>query len=151
MFYKISPPFFRRAGFTLTELIVVVVIIVLLTGYLILGFSFLSPKEVEKETEKLVGDLLWIRELANCGVDAYLVTFDTINDRYALYKNSPHPNNLITPPCSLKADLTSAPPQIIFGNYGKLQGTTTFQIIQLRKGNRRRTITVYPNTGAIEW
>lgn len=152
MLFKIIPPFLRRReGFTLIESIIVAVIVTFISGYLILGFNFISPKELDKEKEKLVGDLLWIRELANCGINNYIISFDTVNNRYSLYKNSINPNNLIAPPYSLKVNLVSAPPQITFGIHGKLQGINTAQTIQLRKGSHTETITIYPNTGAIEW
>jgi len=151
LLFKIAPPFPKREGFTLTELIIVVVIVTLIAGYLISGLNFISPKELNKEKEKLVGDLLWIRELANCGINNYIINFDTVNNRYSLYKNSTNPNNLIAPPYSLKVNLASAPSQITFGIHGKPQGINTTQIIQLRKGNHTETITIYPNTGAIEW
>lgn len=151
MLFKVTPPSFEREGFTLTELIIVAIIVTLIAGYLILGFNFISPKELDKEKEKLVGDLLWIRELANCGVNNYIISFDTVNNRYSLYRNSVNPNNLIAPPYSLKVNLISAPPQITFGTHGKPQGINTAQTIQLRKGSHTETITIYPNTGAIEW
>ncbi|OQX80207.1 MAG: hypothetical protein B6D56_05640 [Candidatus Omnitrophica bacterium 4484_70.1] len=68
-------------GFTLIEIIIIILIFFIITAYLISGFSFLAPKTLEKEVEKLGGDLLWIRELANCNLSSYIVTFDTINNQ----------------------------------------------------------------------
>lgn len=137
-------------GFTLIEIIIIILIFFIITAYLISGFSFLAPKTLEKEVEKLGGDLLWIRELANCNLSSYIVTFDTINNQYALYRNSVSANNLITPPYSLKVNLASAPPQIVFTSYGK-PSTSFIQSIQLNKANRAKTIIIYPNSGAIKW
>ena len=137
-------------GFTLMEIIVVVAIISILTGYTAISFSLISPRKIEAETRKLVSDLCWVRDMAVARHNNFVIDFDTANRSYYIYQNSISPANLIERKV-LNVDAVFTPPAPTNIHFYSPKGATESKQITLSYGGKSRQITVFSETGYIKW
>jgi len=138
----------EREGFTVVELLVVIVIIATVSVMAVVSFSTISPKRLEAAARKIVSDLLWAREMAVARHENYIVDFDTTIERYIIYRNSINPDNQVKYE-DLDVDLESVnptPPRLQF-NFPS--GSTQSKQINLSYRGITQQIRVFGETGYV--
>lgn len=88
----------EKKGFTLTELILVVIIIGLLSGIVLPrlgGKDFFLRLALKTESQQIASDLRYVRGLAVSDTLDYTVAFDFTNHKYGIYKGTLAPENLV--------------------------------------------------------
>jgi prepilin-type N-terminal cleavage/methylation domain-containing protein len=84
-------------GFTLIELVLTVIIVVILGAVVSLGLSGLSTSRVDNAVNKVVGDLRYAQQLAISTQNRYGMTVNTLTS-YTIYRTPatavPDPSNL---------------------------------------------------------
>jgi len=133
-------------GFTLMEIIVVVAIISILTGYTAISFSLISPRKIEAETRKLVSDLCWVRDMAVARHQDFRIDFDRVNRAYNISQDG----NLISSK-TLDVGMIFIDPTPTNIYFYSPKGTTESKQITLSYGGKSRQITVFSETGYIKW
>ncbi|MBU2044392.1 MAG: prepilin-type N-terminal cleavage/methylation domain-containing protein [Candidatus Omnitrophica bacterium] len=88
----------QKSGFTLVEFIMVIAIISMISVTIGVSPSTLTPRKLENEVQKIVGDLNWARAMAISTGYHYRIDFDinndtvvssTDNNTYIIYKVDP--------------------------------------------------------------
>jgi len=69
-----------KLGFSLTEFILVVAIIAMVSVTIGISLSSLSPRKLENEVQKLVGDLAWARSMSISTHNHYRIDFDIVEN-----------------------------------------------------------------------
>ncbi len=145
-------------GFSLTELIVVLAIIAVISGLGLASFSALSGDRLEADARKLVNDLSWLRQMAAAGnqyIPAgsrqnYIAVFNTANETYTIYQASINPNNLIkTQNLSPGVNLVSVVPPPARVTFSFPQGAAQDKTITLTSQGKTKTVSVFGNTGYV--
>lgn len=164
------------SGFTLVEVVMIVAIISLISVTIGVSLSSFSPRELESEVQKLVGDLAWAKSMAISTHHHYRVEFDidsnaTIdvadNNTYLIYKVDPDgiEADLVVKRRALSLDdvgginLTNGTDPILpilnfsFMNpQGNLDPVIADPVtIELQRSNNRVGITIRNLTGHISW
>lgn len=164
----------RKTGFTLIEVVVIVAIIALVSVTIGGSISSLSPRKLESEVQKLIGDLFWARTMAVSTGYHYLVDFniddsDNLIDAddnmtYIIYKVDP--DDLTAAPRVAKRRILDVDSifRLINGTddsilnftfmhpQGNLNTTISDPVtITLERSNAGANITIRNSTGHISW
>lgn len=147
-------------GFTVTELIVVIAIIAVMSAASLFSFTTLLGERLEADARKIVSDLTWARQTAVAAHINYIIDFDLVNERYTVYRDlningTPEANEEIqkralTADLASFTDLSGTPvvPQRITFSFPS--GTAQDRIVNLSYQTRTRQVYVYGNTGCVK-
>ncbi|MFA7677075.1 MAG: prepilin-type N-terminal cleavage/methylation domain-containing protein [Candidatus Omnitrophota bacterium] len=154
-----------KKGFTLIEIMIVTAIIALISVTIGVSFSVVSSRYLETQTQKLAGDLSWVRAMARATRQDYLINFDvdgdtTLDGSYTIFKIDPdgiEPDSIVG---RKKIDvdglvLQSAPGTTEF-SFNHVSGGLNSAIadplvIELWRRGARANITIRSLTGHISW
>lgn len=157
-------------GFTLIELVMVIVIVGVLAALAVPRFNAFSSAKLSSAANKLVSDLRYVQQLAVSRHTTYRVYFDTSLDRYEVRDVSD--NSLAKDPFSRQDFIVSfrTDPQfsgvdintasfgstagLLFNWEGVPQNNNSVNLtgegnVQLRLGGESRTVYVRPGTGTL--
>ena len=163
----------KNSGFTIVEMAVLVAIIALVSATIGVSISTLSPRKLESEVQKFIGDLSWAKSMAVSTRYHYLVDFNIDGDAdvdnadnmtYMIYKVDP--DDLTADPGVVKRRILSVDSivRLINGTGGDLlnftfmspQGNLNTTIsdpvtITLERSNAAANVTIRNLTGHISW
>ncbi len=136
----------KKYGYTLTELIVAIAIIAVVSSSAIVSFSLLGSRQLDADARRIVFDMGWARELSSAGHQNYIIDFDLINERYIIYRNSVGPGNEIKRQ-KLSVDLSSVAPLPAQIQFSYPKGTAQTKDIILNHQGKTKQISVFAQTG----
>ena len=140
-----------KSAFTLTEIVIVVAIISIISVYAAVSFSMASSRQLEAQTRKLTGDLCRIRDMAVARHRSFIVDFNTTSRVYAVYQDSISPANFMEQK-ALEVNSISITPAPANVQFDFPRGTTTQdKQIDLTYKGLTRQITVSSETGYVKW
>jgi prepilin-type N-terminal cleavage/methylation domain-containing protein len=152
-------------GFSLSELIVVIAIVAVMSAVAMASFTALTGDRLVGDGRKIVNDLCWLRQMAVAGRQyltspvrrQYIAVFDTANNSYTLFYDlnnngaaDPATERIKTQGLSSGVDLVSVTPlpaQISF--YYPQAAITQTKTITLTSQGKTRQVRVFGNTGYI--
>jgi prepilin-type N-terminal cleavage/methylation domain-containing protein len=108
---KTLPIFMKKNGFTLIEIIIVVVVMSIMMGITMLSIALFFTRQLDGDTRKLLSDICWAREMTLSKHDNHTVTINTAAESYTIADSS---GNVVRPTQTLKVSIASAPNTITF-------------------------------------
>lgn len=133
-------------GFTVIEVLIIVIIVGLLSGIAMLSASLIFSRQLDSDARKLLADISWVREMAVSKHNSYTITINTSNESYTITDAG---GIAIKPTQRLKSDITGAPSTITFQ---APLGTITLNpagssLITLTHNAKQKQIRLYTETG----
>lgn len=150
----------KKQGFTLIELIMVIVIITVLAVTVMPRINSISQANIVKEVKILKDTLTLAQEYSMTRGEKYGVCFDTAGNTYSLNKTDcSSAANIVTSPMNRSEPLTvsysstltitpSGTTSIFFNTLGKPSSSSDIQLT-FSSGSNSATLTVEQNTGFV--
>jgi len=158
----------KKYSFSILELMVVVAIMALLSAVGVVYFKNLTKPRVEAEARKIAADITWLRQMTVSSRQHHVISIDTANSTYSVYKSPNMAVSDITPANLIKTAGIKASLSLIRSNlwiYAP-QGKTSYsccptgiclgplppscEYVTLSDGGKSEKIRVYPETGYIK-
>ncbi len=162
-----TPPFFPRTGFSIVEMIIVILIVGILAGLAIPRFAAFFVMKLEGGRKKVIYDIRYVQQMAVARHTNTRIVFNTGNETYSAEEESPQGSGTWV---AVTSPFTRAGLQVNFtGDYqyngidltsASFSGSSTLQFdwkgipvnggtVVLTYKGENRTITVESNTGFV--
>ncbi|MDD4907946.1 MAG: prepilin-type N-terminal cleavage/methylation domain-containing protein [Candidatus Omnitrophica bacterium] len=143
------PFFINLKGFTLAEIITVVLIMSMLMGITMFSISLIFTRQLDGDTRKLLSDICWAREMTLSRHNDHTVAINTTAESYTITDSA---GTVVRPAQVLKVNISSAPATITFQapSGSALLNPAGSTLITLTKEGRQKQIGIRVETGYVK-